>query len=87
MHNVQLADVLDWALCAERATSREVRQWLDEAMQEGRSHVVDRLAPVASALQRLSEEVEEDRAQTAAVAGDYTPHQLQVQHYTRILPW
>ena len=62
----------------ERATSSEVRRWLEEAVQEGRTHLADRVAPVAAALQRLSDTVEEDRAQAAAAAGEYTPHQLQV---------
>ena len=66
-------------LNAERATTSEVRRWLDEAMQEGRAGTADRVGPLAIALQRLSEEIKEERAQAAEVAGDYTPHQLQVQ--------
>lgn len=63
---------------AERATTSEVRRWLDEATQQGRTDMADRVGAVAAALQRLSDEVQEERAQAAEVAGDYTPHQLQV---------
>ena len=62
---------------AERATMSEVRRWLDETTQEGRADLADRVGPIAAALQRLSEEVREERAQAAEAAGDYTPHQLQ----------
>ena len=62
---------------AERASTSEVRRWLDEATQEGRADMADRVGPIAAALQRLNEEVREERAQAAEVAGDYTPHQLQ----------
>ncbi|DBA74957.1 hypothetical protein WJX77_011846 [Trebouxia sp. C0004] len=61
----------------ERATTSEVRVWLDEATLEARTHTSDRVSHVAAALQRLNDAVEEDRAQAALVAGDYTPHQLQ----------
>lgn len=54
--------------------------WLDEATLEARTHTSDRVGHVAAALQRLDDAVEEDRAQAASVAGDYTPHQLQVLH-------
>ena len=62
---------------AERATTSEVRRWLNEAAQEGRADMVDKVGPIAAALQRLSEEVREERAQAAEVASDYNPHQLQ----------
>lgn len=67
-------------LHAERATTSEVRVWLDEATLEARTHTSDRVSHVGAALQRLNDAVEEDRAQAASVAGDYTPHQLQVLH-------
>lgn len=67
-------------LHAEGATMSEVRVWLDEATLEARSHTSDRVSHVAAAVQRLNNAVEEDRAQAASVAGDYTPHQLQVLH-------
>ena len=62
---------------AERATTSEVRRWLNEAAQEGRADTVDKVGPIAAALQQLSEEVREERAQAAEVASDYNPHQLQ----------
>ncbi|KAL3133626.1 hypothetical protein ABBQ32_008144 [Trebouxia sp. C0010 RCD-2024] len=66
------------ATCAqERATISEVRHWLDEATQQGRADMADRVGTIAAALQRLSDEVQEERAQAAEVASDYTPHQLQ----------
>ncbi len=67
-------------LHAERATTSEVRVWLDEATLEARTHTSDRVSHVAAALQRLNDAMEEDRAQAASEAGDYTPHQLQVLH-------
>ena len=63
---------------AERATTSEMKRWLEEAMQEGRTDVADRVGPIAAALQQLSEAIQQDRAQAAEVAGDYTPQQLQV---------
>lgn len=63
---------------AERPTTSEVRSWLDEATQQGTIDMADRVGPLAAALQRLSEEVQEERAQAAEVAGDYNPQQLQV---------
>lgn len=65
-------------LHAERATTSEVKRWVKEAAQVGRGDTSDRVAHVATALRRLTEEVEQDRGQAASVAGDYTPHQLQV---------
>ena len=62
---------------AEHASTSEVRCWLDEAKQEGRADTAGRGGPIAAALQRLSDEGREERAQAAEVAGDYTPHQLQ----------
>ena len=62
---------------AEHASTSEVRCWLDEAKQEGRADTAGKVGPIAAALQRLSEEVREERAQAAEVAGDYTSHQLQ----------
>lgn len=70
--------ILFLLLHAERTTTGEVKRWLDEAIQEGRADTADRVGPIAAALQRLSEEIREERAQAAEVAGDYTPHQLQV---------
>ena len=63
---------------AERATTSEVRRWLDDSTQQGRAEMAERVGAVAAALQRLSDEVQEERAQAAEVAGDYSPHQLQV---------
>ena len=37
-----------------------------------------RVAPLETALQRLTVSIEEERAQVASVAGDYTPQALQV---------
>lgn len=65
-------------LHAERATTSEVKRWVEEAAQAGRGNTSERVAHVAAALRRLTEEVEQDRGQAASVAGDYTPHQLQV---------
>ena len=69
---------LTYCLAAERATSSEVRRWVDEATEEGRGHVKERVGRLASARQQLTDAVEQDRAQAAEVAGDYTPKQLQV---------
>ena len=63
--------------------------WLEEATLEARTHTNDRVSHVAAALQRLNDAMEEDRAQAASVAGDYTPHQLQALHtlVTSLQPW
>ena len=51
---------------------------MDEAIEQGRGHVTERVGLLAAALQRLTDAVEQDRTQAAEVAGDYTPKQLQV---------
>ena len=66
--------------------------WLEEATLEARTHTNDRVSHVAAALQRLNDAMEEDRAQAASVAGDYSPHQLQVLHtlgtrMSSLQPW
>lgn len=65
-------------VCAERATSREVRQWVEAAAREGQQGLSSRLGPVENALQALTQAVDEGRAHAASVAGDYTPQELQV---------
>lgn len=68
-------------MCAERPTSSEVQQWLERAAREGQEGVSGRVAPLETALQRLTAAVEEDRAQALSVAGDYTPQALQVWYH------
>ena len=66
---------------AERPTSSEVRQWLERVVRQGQEGVSGRVAPLETALQRLTAAVEEDKAQALSVAGDYTPQALQVWYH------
>jgi len=51
---------------------------VEVAARQGQEGLSERVGPLEAALQALTQTVEEDRAQAASVAGDYTPQEIQV---------